>query len=229
MKKKALLLLASLALVTTLAVNGTLAQELREIAQSVKEFFLDVTRIDSPTPAEGLDVKVVSGSGDQTLAPSHYSEKVFPGVDKVKGAVTNTTYVQNNCNKDVYVRISIYVKNDPVLKHNAPTTTGPYMAGTVVITNNYYVYNFDYTAELPGKTESTIPKTEDIYLKVALIKEATNTDMAKLGEGFVQVKAFAIEADAFVKKDANNQPVQMSATEALNAALGDINSFNPFN
>ena len=73
MKKKALLLLASLALVTTLAVNGTLAQELREIAQSVKEFFQDVTGIDKHTPAEGLNVRVVSGSGNQILAPSHYS------------------------------------------------------------------------------------------------------------------------------------------------------------
>ena len=229
MKKKALLLLASLALVTTLAVNGTLAQELREIAQSVKEFFQDVTGIDKHTPAEGLNVRVVSGSGNQILAPSHYSEEVFPGVDKVNGAVTNTTYVLNNCDKDVYVRISIYVKNDPILKHNPPTTTGNYIADKVAETDNYYVYNFDYKVELPGKNTNTTPKTEDISLKVALIKEATNADMAKLGEDFVQVKAFAIEADAFVKKDANDQLVQMTAIEALDAALGDRATFNPFN
>ncbi len=235
MKKKVLLLLASLALVTTLAVNGTFAQELLNLAENVIAIFKPVAG-DSPIQGAEQTFQIeVCSSGDRILAPSHYSEESFPGFDekKVSGIVTNTTYAKNKTSKAAYVRICIYVKDDPNcrLQHSTPVaeTVNDFTAAAKVDGNGYTLYNFDYLNTLTGNGV-----TSEITMKVALTKETTNEDIEALDEDFIKVQAFAIAAESFqnIGRDGNTvTETNPKATphEALTMALGAIEDFNPFN
>lgn len=235
MKKKVLFLLASLALVTTLAVNGTFAQELLNLAENVIAIFIPVAG-NSPTQGDEQTFQIeVCSSGDRILAPSHYSDESFPGFDekKVSGIVTNTTYTKNKTSKAAYVRICIYVKDDPNhrLRHSAPVAekVNDFTSAAKVDGNGYTLYNFDYLNTLAGND-----KTSNILMKVALTKETTNEDLTNLGEDFIKVQTFAIAAESFQNIDKDGTGVTDSTTkasphEALTLALGPIDSFNPFN
>jgi len=234
MKKKVLFLLASLALVTTLAVNGTFAQELLNLAENVIAIFKPVAGNSSQSDEQAFQIEVCS-SGDRILAPSHYSDESFPGFDekKVSGIVTNTTYTKNKTSKAAYVRICIYVKDDPNhrLQHSAPVAekVNDFSSAAIVDGNGYTLYNFDYLNTLAGSAT-----TSNILMKVALTKETTNEDLANMGKDFIKVQAFAIAAESFQNIDKEGNVVtetnkKATPHEALTLALGPIDSFNPFN
>lgn len=230
MKKRSLVLLLCLALVALVAVNDTLAT-------TAKGWFKDLTQalgLDAPTHnPQALDVDIVT-SNSGVLTPAHYDDSFdWSKVDPVK----KTTYAQNAAEKDAFVRICIAVKNAPgVLYHQMPSNVVSYAEHIdkeyEIGSETFTLYTFDYKGKL-AKGEST----PSIVMDFALDKSTTNEDLADLGADFVRVQTFAIEADAFAQlneagekiTDQSTDKTPMSPTTALNNALGDINTFNPFN
>lgn len=223
MKKKGLVLLVCLALVAIVGVNDTMAN-------SVQGWFKDLSawlKGDGlPTTGATLQVELVSAA-DGVLIPSHYEdpfawEKVNP--------VTHTTYVQNVADEAAFVRICIAVKEDAVLKYQPPVGQG-YVTRTIP-QKGYTVYTFDYADTLAAGA-----KTPDITMQVALTKETDNEDLARIGTDFIKVQSFAIQASAFAKLDEQGKQIPdgdtttlpMKPETALNSALGDRATFNPFN
>ena len=222
MKKKGLVLLLCLALVALVGINDT-------VATTVQGWFKDLTALlqgdGNPTTAATLDVELVS-STDGMLIPSHYDapfawEKVKP--------VTKTTYAENVAQEAAFVRVSIWVKTDAVLKYTPPTGNG-FVTATIAA-DGYTVYNFDYTGSLARGAQ-----TPAITMQVALTKETNNDDLARLGTDFVKVQSFAIQASAFAKLDEQGSKIPdddtttppMKPETALKNALGDVGTFNPF-
>ena len=223
MKKKGLVLLVCLALVAIVGVNDTMAN-------SVQGWFKDLSawlKGDGfPTTDTTLQVELVSAA-DGVLIPSHYAdlfawEKVNP--------VTHTTYVKNVADEAAFVRICIAVKEDAVLKYQPPVGQG-YVTRTIP-QKGYTVYTFDYADKLASGA-----KTPDITMQVALTKETDNEDLARIGTDFIKVQSFAIQASAFAKLDEQGKQIPdgdtttppMKPETALNSALGDRATFNPFN
>lgn len=220
MKKKAIVFLLCLALVSVLAVNGTLASTMQGV-------FNTVAGIVRPAPTNNptqFNVTLVSGSTGM-LTPAHYDGEDFDW-DEITGAVPHTTYVRNDARSQAaYVRITIAVKKKDVLRYTEPAMSTASLADYVtnkdiieIEDEDYILYTFDYTKPLAAGGTTPV-----ISMNFALTKETTNADLEALGPKFVRVNSFAIQASDFVK---NNDP--MSATEALNAALGDISEFNPY-
>ena len=222
MKKKGLVLLLCLALVALVGVNDT-------VATTVQGWFKDLTALlqgnGKPTTGATLDVELVS-STDGMLIPSHYDgpfawEKVKP--------VTKTTYAENVAAEAAFVRVSIWVKTDAVLKYTPPT--GSDFVTATIAADGYTVYHFDYTGTLARGA-----KTPAITMQVALTKETDNNDLARLGTDFVKVQSFAIQASAFAKLDEQGNKIPdddtttppMKPETALKTALGDAATFNPF-
>lgn len=220
MKKKAIVFLLCLALVSVLAVNGTLASTMQGV-------FNTVAGILRPAPTnipEDFNVTLVSGSTGM-LTPAHYDGEDFDW-DKITGAVPHTTYVRNDASQAAYVRITIAVKKKDVLRYTEPAMSTAALADYITrkkeITiegDKYLLYTFDYTKPLAAGGTTPV-----ISMNFALTKETTNADLEALGPKFVRVNSFAIRANDFVKNNGS-----MSATDALNAALGDIGDFNPYN
>lgn len=225
MNKKGLVLLLCLALVALVAVNDTLAAKVGNVFRNIYDALGNL--IDTPQPTNGtLNVDIVSTT-DAVLIPSHYEdpfawEKVNP--------VTKTTYAQNTAEETAFVRICIAVKTDDVLRYQPPVGLG-YVTATIP-QKGYTVYTFDYTGTLEKGA-----KTPEITMQVALTKETNNDDLARLGNDFIKVQSFAIQASAFANLDENgnripdndNTTKPMKPETALNNALGDRASFNPFN
>ena len=225
MKKKGLVLLVCLALVAIVGVNDTMAN-------SVQGWFKDLSTwlggaLGKPdVNPQSLDVELVSAANG-VLIPSHYAdpfdwEKVNP--------VTHTTYVQNVADEAAFVRICIAVKEDAVLKYQLPVGQG-YVTRTIS-QKGYTVYTFDYADKLASGA-----KTPDITMQVALTKETDSEDLARIGTDFIKVQSFAIQASAFAKLDEQGKQIpdgdtttpSMKPETALNSALGDRATFNPFN
>lgn len=226
MSKKVMLVLLSVALVTIIAVNETLANE---VAGAVKNLFKAITGlVEGPTSnADAFEVEIISTS-DKVLAPSNYSgdELDFATASSV---VTSTTCVVNKRQADAYVRICIAMKKDEVLRHQGPGfDSGAYLLSSTTDLDGYTLYVLDYQGVLAGG-QSTPP----ITMKAALTKETDNEDMARLGDSVMQVEAFAIEKAAFDHLNTNGEtrkPDEEAPTpaQALTMALGDISTFNPF-
>ncbi len=224
MKKKGLVLLVCLALVAIVGVNDTMANSVQGWFKDLSAWLGDALGKPDVNP-QSLDVELVSAA-DGVLIPSHYAdpfawEKVNP--------VTHTTYVQNVADEAAFVRICIAVKEDAVLKYQLPVGRG-YVTATIP-QKGYTVYTFDYANKLASSE-----KTPDITMQVALAKETDNDDLARIGTDFIKVSSFAIQASAFAKLDENGEKITeqsedktpMSPQTALNGALGDRASFNPF-
>lgn len=228
MKKKGLILLVCLALVSTLAVNGTFATELGNIFKDLTEWLGE--NLGKPaTDANTLDVKLVSESTG-ILAPSHYAEDIFSW-DKASGIVEHETHVENLKDESAYVRICIAVRKMEGILYarvqlaedfTAFPTKNQKLPIVTIQGKEFYLYTFDYNAAVTKEKPSST-----IEMAFALDKNTTNEDIVDLGEDFIQVQSFAIQADVF-KKTENGEEKQMSATEALTEALGSINEFNPY-
>ena len=231
MKKRTLALLLCIALVTLVAVNDTLAAEVVGAFNKLTDLLGDVLGNPSADPA-ALDVQIVS-STDGVLTPAHYAdafawEKVTP--------VQKTTCVQNVQSEAAFVRICIAVKQAECLKFRlAEVPEGYAVAQEKTITiggKAFTLYTFDYQQKLAQNSSTPV-----ITMDFALTKETTNEHLAALGTDFVQVRSFAIQASAFAKLDeAGNQIAKDDTTTqpmkpeiALQHALGDMESFNPFN
>ena len=232
MKKRTLALLLCIALVTLVAVNDTLATEVGNVFKNIVDSLGKV--LDVPTADKTqLDVKLVSTT-DGVLTPAHYDGDF--SWEKVSGAVAHKyTSVQNTEEKAAFVRICIAVREADCLQFRLAAVPEGYDRAEKEITiggKAFTLYTFDYQQQLTQGSSTPV-----ITMDFALTKDTDNDDLAALGTDFVQVKSFAIQADAFVQtdaqgkqlRDANNQPVLMSASEALEMALGSIANFNPFN
>lgn len=230
MKKKGLVLLVCLALVAIVGVNDTMANSVQGWFKDLSAWLGDALGKPDVNP-QSLDVELVSAA-DGVLIPSHYAdpfawEKVNP--------VTHTTYVQNVADEAAFVeaafvRICIAVKEDSVLKYQPPVGQG-YVTRTIS-QKGYTVYTFDYADTLAAGA-----KTPDITMQVALTKETDNEALARIGTDFIKVQSFAIQASAFAKLDEQGKQIpdgdtttpSMKPETALNSALGDRATFNPFN
>ena len=236
MKKRTLALLLCIALVTLVAVNDTLATEVGNIFKTIVDSLGNV--LDVPTADKTqLDVDLISTT-DGVLIPAHYDGDF--SWDKVSGVVAHKyTSVQNTKAEAAYVRICIAVREADCLKFRlaaVPEGNDGYdfdpPQNITISGKAFTLYTFDYQQLLTQGSSTPV-----ITVDFALIKDTDNDDLAALGTDFVQVKSFAIQADAFVQmdeqgkqlRDANNQPVLMSASDALEMALGSIATFNPFN
>lgn len=223
MKKRALVLLVCVALAALVAVNDTLAT-------AVQGWFNTVFG-NAPTTGDALDVEIVS-STTGVLTPAHYADgfawsKVTP--------VQKTTCVRNVQEEAAFVRICIAVKQADCLKARLPAVPEGYINAEKQIAIGgaaFTLYTFDYQQQLTQGSSSPA-----ITMDFALTKETTNEHLAALGTDFVQVKSFAIQASAFAKLDENGNQIAnddtttqpMKPETALQHALGDINTFNPFN
>ena len=225
MKKKGLVLLVCLALVAIVGVNDTMANSVQGWFKDLSAWLGDALGKPDVNP-QSLDVELVSAA-DGVLIPSHY-EDTFAW-EKVN-SVTHTTYVQNVADEAAFVRICIAVKEDAVLKYQPPVGQG-YVTRTIS-QKGYTVYTFDYADKLASGA-----KTPDITMQVALTKETDNEDLARIGTDFIKVQSFAIQASAFAKLDEQGKQIpdgdtttpSMKPETALNSALGDRATFNPFN
>lgn len=251
MKKKALLLLASLALVTTLAVNGTLAQTL---AKAIDGFFELVNgewaQRDTSELAVSLVTRDKSGTSTENnkpmLYPAHYTQQSLSPT-KVKVQRSDYTYnlwntrevtgiaeqfvsVKNIAEKDAYLLIAIAVKDDDnakqILRSNISVPGENEAVFTMLPPTSVTINNSQYTMQVYLYNDSLVQGTESpaIAVQMAITKDAGNEQMARLGHDFLQIKVVAIDADAF-KTDG----VRLGAVSALKQAIDLDNNFNPFN
>ena len=133
MKKKALLLLASLALVTTLAVNGTLAQTLTKAIDGFFELVNgELAQRNTSELAVSLVTRDKSGTSTENnkpmLYPAHYTQQSLSPTEvevqrsgytynlwntrEVNGIAEQFVSVKNIAKKDAYLLIAIAVKDD---------------------------------------------------------------------------------------------------------------------
>lgn len=162
----------------------------------------------------------------------------------VTGVVDKFVSVRNVAEKAAFVRIYIAVKNDATAQEYLKVNIGLSNAGddkyiTAVHQNDitiggaaYKLYAFDYKEKL-----SPNAVTPPITLQVAVDKRANNAELAALGNEFLQIHALAIESDAFANYDENgnlinennpNPGTPMSPTTALEMAIGDLDTHNPY-
>ena len=246
MKKKAMILAVCLALVGMLAVNGTLAQTVEGIFQTIT-FALGL--VDAPERDETqLDVSLVShyrqggqlvqGSTSQSLVPmAHDWEK------KVAINVGGTTYqlweaaaldkftavknVGSNGDKDAYFRLAFAVDANihSKLKLNFTDDTCYAWTDWTDISIGGRMFKMivaTYTEALaPGQV------SPPALLQVAMDKSATNEDYAKISSDFLQIKAMAVDADALTTEE-NGVMVRPGAQYTLDITVPLREGFNPF-
>lgn len=250
MKKKALLLLASLALVTTLAVNGTLAQTL---AKAIDGFFEwvngELAQRNTSELAVSLVTRDKSGTSTENnkpmLYPAHYTQQSLSptkvqrsgytynlwNTREVTGIAEQFVSVKNIAKKDAYLLIAIAVKDDDnakqILRSNISVPGENEAVFTMLPPTSVTINNSQYTMQVYLYNDSLVQGTESpaIAVQMAITKDAGNEQMARLGHDFLQIKVVAIEADAFKTDDG----VRLGAVSALKQAIDLDNNFNPFN
>lgn len=245
MKKKAMILAVCLALVGMLAVNGTLAQTVEGIFQTITT----ALGIANPNPERDetqLDVSLVShyrqggqlvqGSTSQSLVPmAHdWETKVATTVGGATyqlwdaAALDKFTAVANHSpEKDAYFRIAFAVDANifDKLQLNFNTTEGSFVweedwRDVTIGSRPFKMMVVTCTEALePGAV------SPPALLQVAMDKSATNEDYARIGSDFLQVKVMAVDADALVTDE---QPLRPSAEDTLNATVPLNDGFNPF-
>ena len=250
MKKKALLLLASLALVTTLAVNGTLAQTL---AKAIDGFFEwvngELAQRNTSELAVSLVTRDKSGTSTENnkpmLYPAHYTQQSLSptkvqrsgytynlwNTREVIGIAEQFVSVKNIAKKNAYLLIAIAVKDDDnakqILRSNISVPGENEAVFTMLPPTSVTINNSQYTMQVYLYNDSLVQGTESpaIAVQMAITKDAGNEQMARLGHDFLQIKVVAIEADAFKTDDG----VRLGAVSALKQAIDLDNNFNPFN
>ena len=219
MKKKSLILLLCLALVVTLAVNGTFAQELQNVVDSVVQYFRNVAGLEPPTTSADFQVKLVSSSS---------------GVLTPAGSVDTEVCVQNAAKEDAYVRLCIAVKQSDKLTFQLANVDSAYSLTTATVTiakEAFTLYTLDYKTALAAGAS-----TPKIKLTAALDSSTTNEDIEALGSDFLRMQTFAIQASAFMQLDENGNKITAESTDktpmspltALQTAMGAASIFNPF-
>lgn len=244
MKKKAMILAVCLALVGMLAVNGTLAQTVEGIFQTITTA---LGLVDAPERDETqLDVSLVShyrqggqlvqGSTSQSLVPMAHDWET-----KVATTVGGATYqlwdaaaldkftavknVGSDGDKDAYFRLAFAVDANIHSKLKLNFTDDACYAWTdwtdiSIGGRPFKMIVATYTKALaPGQV------SPPVLLQVAMDKSATNEDYAKISSDFLQIKAMAVDADALVNDEQTPRP---SAEETLNATIPLNDGFNPF-
>jgi len=253
-KKKTMILAVCLLLVGLLAVNGTLAQGIERIFQTLSgtnapvqnETLLQVKLVHQVRNAQGN--ALVEGSAPQTLVPVGYpsdfhweNSKVTTRVgvaayelwdaSMMDGALDKFTAVKNvNTGaeaKHACFRLAFAVDANifDKLKLNFNTT------------EESFVWEEDWRDIVIGSrpfkmmvatyTETLEPGgvSPPALLQVAMDKSATNEDYARIGSDFLQVKVMAVDADALVTDE---QTLRPCAEETLNATIPLNDGFNPF-
>ena len=243
MKKKAMILAVCLALVGMLAVNGTLAQTVEDIFQTITT----ALGLEAPERDETkLDVSLVShyrqggqlvqGSTSQSLVPMahNWDVKVATTVGGAAyqlwdaAAIDKFTAVANRSpQKDAYFRIAfavdanIYCK----LKLNFTDDTCYFWSDWVDISiggRPFKMIVATYTQALEHGQVS--PPS---LLQVAMDKSATNEDYAKISNDFLQIKVVAVDADTLTQ-EVNGVQVRSGAIDTLDATVPLREGFNPF-
>ncbi len=231
MKKRTLVLLLCLAMVSILAVDGTFAQQASGLFKSLTGWLGDTLGIPSADPAQ-LDVEIITGTSG-ILTPAHY-EGAFTWQKAGNAVVHKNTCVKNVQTETAFVRLCIAVKTADCLQMQLQSVPADYAMATQSIRiagEPFTLYTFDYTKALAMNEE-----TPQILMDFALVKETTNEDLAALGNDFVQIQSYAVQASAFQQLDEYGNKIpendtdtpSMSPGTALNSALGPIDRFNPF-
>lgn len=234
MKKRTIVLLLCLALVTIVAVDDTFASQARGVFKSLTEWLGETLGLPKSQP-DALEVSLQSTSTG-VLTPSNYPQDEFDWAYAATGTAVKTTWAENTAREGAYVRICIAVKEVDVLHVRPEGDDSAYLTyvreHVDIGGEKFTLYTYDYRTELlPGQT------TPEILHRAALAKETTNAHIQQLGNDFVQAQSFAIQASAFQMLDESGNQIAESDTStspmkpetALNMALGSIETFNPFN
>lgn len=256
MKKKGIAILAvCVLLLGLLSVNGTLANAVDKIFRIISgdqpeqnEQLLQVKLVN-----EAFDIqnkKLVPQNALPIISPAYYPDGYDWESDKVKTTIDGVVYylwddqlrtpvdkvvsVQNTSNdeneaKDAYFRVAIAVDANifGLLKINFNKADDRYLweENWTDITAKGRAYKMmvaTYTDALePGK------KSPPFMLQVAMDKNATNEDYAKIDSNFILITAMAVDADALKDKNDENA-VRPGAIETLDAAVPVDSQLNPF-
>lgn len=230
MKKKGLILVLCLALVSVLAVNGTFAQEAENLFKNLVHTLGEAFGV--PVTDEGKLRIEIKTSENPLLLPAGYPGELPADWENLKGTVSQTISAVNKSTSSeefdgsAFVCLAVAVKQHELLHTKLMAEPGYTALASRPIQIGGEAFNmvvFCYDSKLAVNAE--LPR---ITLKLLLEKTADNTDMAELGANCVQVKALAVDTRPF--DPAVNQQITKAYTpfEALNEALG-LNTFNPFN
>lgn len=234
MKKRTLVLLLCLALVTLVAVDESFASQARGVFNSLTQWLGETLGLPQSKP-EALSVQLESTSTG-VLTPSNYPQDEFDWACATTGTALKSTWAENTAREGAYVRICIAVKEVEVLHLRQEGDDSAYRTcvrqHVDIGGEKFTIYTYDYRAELlPGE------KTPVILHRAALAKETTNAHIQQLGDDFVMAQSFAIQASAFKQLDEQGNAIPkedvttppMKPETALDMALGSMETFNPFN
>lgn len=230
MKKKGLILLLCLALVSVLAVNGTFAQEAETLFKNLVQTLGEVFGMPEKDESK-LRIEILT-SENPVLLPANYPGELPQNWESLPGTVmqtisaVNRSTVSEEFDGSAYVCLAVAVKQHGLLHTMLMAEPGYTALASRPIQIGGEAFNmvvFCYDSKLAANAE--LPR---ITLKMLLEKTADNTDMAALGANCVQVKALAVDTRPF--DPAVNQQITKVYTpfEALDEALG-LSTFNPFN
>ena len=256
MKKKALLLLASLALVTTLAVNGTLAQTL---AKAIDGFFElvngELAQRDTSKLAVSLVTRDKSGTSTENnkpmLYPAHYTQQSLSTTEvqrsgytynlwntrEVTGIAEQFVSVKNIAKKDAYLLIAIAVKDDDNAKQILMSNISVPVDNISVPGENEAVFtmlpptsvtinNSQYTMQVYLYNDILVQGTESPAIAVQM---AITKDAGNEQMARLGHDFLQIKVVAIDSDAFKTDGVRLGAVSALKQAIDLDNNFNPFN
>lgn len=254
MKRKGMIFAVCLLLVGLMAVNGTLAQGVASIFQTLTgnnapqqdETLLQVRLVHQVRGDNGL----VEGQSRKTLIPVGYpasfsweNSKVSTQVGNaayllwdtslMNGAIDKFTSVKNMLAgvegaKDAYFRLAFAVDKNiySKLKLNFNTAEAAYDWGEWT---EISIKNRPFMMKIATYTKALVPGeiAPPALLQVAMDKSATNEDYEKISSDFLQIKVMAVDADTLTT-GSGEQTVRPGAVETLNQTVPVGTGFNPF-
>ena len=257
MKKKALLLLASLALVTTLAVNGTLAQTL---AKAIDGFFElvngELAQRDTSELAVSLVTRDKSGTSTENnkpmLYPAHYTQQSLSTTEvqrsgytynlwntrEVTGIAEQFVSVKNIAKKDAYLLIAIAVKDDDNAKQILMSNISVPVENISVPGENEAVFtmlpptsvainNSQYTMQVYLYNDILVQGTESPAIAVQMAITKDAGNEQMARLGHDFLQIKVVAIEADAFK--TDDGVRLGAVSALKQAIDLDNNFNPFN
>ena len=258
MKKKALLLLASLALVTTLAVNGTLAQTL---AKAIDGFFEwvngELAQRNTSELAVSLVTRDKSGTSTENnkpmLYPAHYTQQSLSptkvqrsgytynlwNTREVTGIAEQFVSVKNIAKKDAYLLIAIAVKDDDNAKQILMSNISVPVENISVPGENEAVFtmlpptsvtinNSQYTMQVYLYNDSLVQGTESPAIAVQMAITKDAGNEQMARLGHDFLQIKVVAIDADAEAF-KTDGVRLGAVSALKQAIDLDNNFNPFN